>query len=79
MQGVPRDVAETVLKAMSEVEKIWKSADVEGLEEKCRPLWSIISHEVLKQKRRLGGDFAIAQAVVSRDRKSIEKPIHSLS
>ena len=76
---MPRDVAETILKTMIEVGKIWMTAEVEGLEEKFRPLWSIISREVLKQKRRLGGDFAIAQAVVSRDRKSIEKPIHSLS
>ena len=76
---MPRDVAETILKSLIEVGKIWTTAEVEGLEEKCRPLWSIISREVLKQKRRLGGDFAIAQAVVSRDRKSIEKPIHSLS
>ena len=71
-------MAETVLKIVGEVEKIWSGAELEGLEELCRPLWSIISRDVLKQKRRLGGDFAIAQAVVSRDRKSIEKPIHSI-
>ena len=39
---------------------------MEGLDEKCMPLWAIICHEVKKQKERLGGDFAVAQAVISR-------------
>ena len=68
LQGVPHDVAETVLKAVSEVEKMFNTLELEGMEEISRPLWSIISREVLKQKRRLGGDFAIAQAVTSRDK-----------
>ena len=67
LQGVPRDVAETVIQKMKKIEEAWKGGELDDLEEKCHPLWSIISHEVTKQKKRLGGDFAVAQAVISRE------------
>ena len=76
MQGVPRDIAKTVLTTVPEIEKIMKSGELEGMDELCRPLWSVICRDVVRLKRRLGGDFAIAQAVISRERKSIEEPIH---
>ena len=40
---------------------------VEGLDEFYMPIGRIICQEVARQKKRLGGDFAVAQAVMSRD------------
>ena len=40
---------------------------VEGLDEFKRPIDRIICQDIVKQKKRLGGDFAVAQAVMSRD------------
>ena len=60
-------MAETVIQKVKIIEKAWKAGKVEGLDAECGPLWSIISHEIAKQKKRLGGDFAVAQAVISRE------------
>ena len=59
-------MAETVIQKVKVLEAAWKGGEVEGLDEKCFPLWKIISQEIGKQKKRLGGDFAVAQAVISR-------------
>ena len=40
---------------------------VEGLDEIQGPIVGVICQEVARQKKRLGGDFAVAQAVMSRD------------
>ena len=40
--------------------------EVSDFDKKMRPLLKIMCGEVAKQKRRLGGDFAVAHAVVSR-------------
>ena len=68
-QGVPRDVAETVIQKIKIIERAWKGGELDGLDVKVFPLWSIISHEIAKQKKRLGGDFAVAQAVISREER----------
>ena len=39
---------------------------VEDLAELYMPIGRIICQEIAKQKQRLGGDFAVAQAVMSR-------------
>ena len=64
-QGVPRDVAETCLSLGKEMESMM-AGDVDGFDDKMRPLLRIMCAEVARQKRRLGGDFAVAHAVVSR-------------
>ena len=74
-QGVPRDVAEIVIQKVKVLEAAWKGGELEGLDEKCMPLWAIICHEVKKQKERLGGDFAVAQAVMSRCVKIAENSV----
>ena len=38
----------------------------DDFDDQMKPLLKIISKEIVKQRRRLGGDFAVAQAVVSR-------------
>ena len=65
LQGVPRDVAETCLSLGKEMESMM-AGDVDGFDDKMRPLLRIMCAEVARQKRRLGGDFAVAHAVVSR-------------
>ena len=60
-------MAETVIQKVKIIEKAWKGGELEGLDIECGPLWSIISQEIAKQKKRLGGDFAVAQAVISRE------------
>ena len=38
----------------------------DDFDDQMKPLLKIISKEIVKQRTRLGGDFAVAQAVVSR-------------
>ena len=67
-QGVSREDAEMILKAAKEMEKIWTSTDADGsvFDAACRPILKIMCREISKQKKRLGGSFAVAHAVVTR-------------
>ena len=40
--------------------------EVDGFDDGMQPLLKMMSREIKKQKTRLGGDFAVAHAVVSR-------------
>ena len=40
--------------------------EVDGFDDGMQPLLKLMSREIIKQKKRLGGDFAVAHAVVSR-------------
>ena len=44
------------------LEAAWKGGELEGLAEKCMPLWAIICNEVKKQKERLGAACARARS-----------------
>ena len=63
-----REDAEMILKAAKEMEKIWTSTDADGsvFDAACRPILKIMCREISKQKKRLGGSFAVAHAVVTR-------------
>ena len=39
---------------------------VDGFDDGMQEFLKLMSREVIKQKKRLGGDFAVAHAVVSR-------------
>ena len=67
-QGVSREDAEIILTASKEMEKIWTDAEADGsvFDAACRPMLKIMCREISKQKKRLGGDFAVAHAVVTR-------------
>ena len=39
--------------------------EVDGFDDGMQPFLKLMSREVIKQKKRLGGDFAVAHAVVS--------------
>ena len=67
-QGVSREDAETLL----EVQRRFSSyhngkRDIANFDEDARPMLKIVAREVANQQRRLGGDFAVAWAVVTRD------------
>ena len=40
--------------------------EVDGFDDGMQPLLKMMSREIKRQKERLGGDFAVAHAVVSR-------------
>ena len=42
------------------------TGDFSEFDEKMQPLLKMMCNEITKQKKRLGGDFAVAQAVASR-------------
>ena len=65
LRGVPREDAEAILKISKEFEDMWKG-EIDTFDEKVRPMLKIMCREIAKQKKRLGGDFAVAHAVVSR-------------
>merc|ERR1712241_111721 len=65
LKGISQKDAETVLSAMKAFENLARG-QVEGIEEVFEPLLRIMCREIVKQKKRLGGDFAVAQAVMSR-------------
>ena len=43
------------------------AGQVDGIEKHFDPLLRIMCREIVKQKKRLGGDFAVAQAVMTRE------------
>ena len=53
------------MKISKEFEEMWKG-EIDTFDEKVRPMLKIMCREIAKQKKRLGGDFAVAHAVVSR-------------
>ena len=71
-QGVPREDAETVLSFGENMGK-FMSGQISGnqFDEMIRPVLKIMGKDILRQKIRLGGDFAVAQAVVSRESREL--------
>ena len=49
-----------------EMEQFWLGDFDFDFDESMRPLLKIMGREISKQKRRLGGDFAVAFAVATR-------------
>ena len=64
-KGVPREDAELILTTSKEFESMM-NGDIDKFDEKVRPLLKIMCREIAKQKKRLGGNMAVAHAVVSR-------------
>ena len=56
------------MKASKDLESllVHMDGDLASFDEKMQPLLKLMSREIVKQKKRLGGDFAVAHAVVSR-------------
>ena len=43
-----------------------KQIDGEAFDKAVRPLYTAMANDIIRQKKRLGGDFAIAHAVATR-------------
>lgn len=65
-QGVKKEVAESVLAASLAFEESLGKDGGKDFDEVVRPLYQAMTDDIRKQKKRLGGDFAIAHAVASR-------------
>ena len=66
LQGVSREDFEVLNDAAKLFEDVFAKGNVDTFDEGMQPLLKLMSREVLKQKKRLGGNFAVAHAVVSR-------------
>jgi len=65
LKGVSREDFE-ILTGTAKFFEAMHKGEVDGFDEAMQPLLKLMSREIIKQKKRLGGDFAVAHAVVSR-------------
>ena len=64
-QGIPKDVAEDFKEAEVEFAKVMQpGADVDW--DKLKPVYTTLAKDINAQKKRIGGNFSIAQAITSR-------------
>ena len=61
-----REDVETIMKTTKEMEQFWFGGEHFDFDAAIRPLLKIMCREISKQTKRLGGDFAVAHAVVTR-------------
>ena len=65
-KGVPKEDAKIILDTTKELRENVMKGDLGKFDKTIQPLLKIVCREIAKQKKRLGGDFAVAHAVVSR-------------
>ena len=75
LKGFPYEDAKTILKTAREMQSIW-AGKVVDFGELHRQLLSIACREIGRQKRRLGGTFAVAHAVTSRENRDFCRKVH---
>lgn len=46
---------------------MWRKGDLTGFEDAALPMLKIMCREISRQKKRLGGDFAVAYALATRE------------
>ena len=68
LKGVPKERREIVKQSMKEWGKVVKGEDY-NLEE----FYSIMCEDILKERKRVGGDWAVAQAVPTRKLRDLIK------
>ena len=66
IQGVSREDFEIIMGGVQMFQDVFVKGMVDTFDESIQPLLKLMSREILKQKKRLGGDIAVAHAVVSR-------------
>ena len=69
-QGVAKETMEVV----DSTSVIWEEmmqgiCDKERIENVCKPFYEAMANDIIKQKKRIGGNWAIAQAVFSRNQR----------
>merc|ERR1711971_1495132 len=67
LKGVPRDYVDAMRVTMDEFEKLAQGQWDDINWEKMKPFYSNISKDIDVQRKRIGGNFAIAQAVTSKE------------
>ena len=74
LQGIDEESILIIDKA-SEVEEELMQGKLDGVEEKLEPMYKIMAKDLIKQRSRLGGNWAIAQAVFSRKQRELLRSI----
>ena len=54
--------------------KMWQGT-FEGIEEQLEPFLKLMANHIAKERQRLGGDFAVAQAIFSHKQRSLLREI----
>ena len=62
---MPKEIAEAIIDSASKMEAALASRDSKTFDA-LHPLYKEMADDILRQKKRLGGDFAIAHAVATR-------------
>ena len=62
---MPKEIAEAIIDSASKMEAALASRDSKTFDT-LHPLYKEMADDILRQKKRLGGDFAIAHAVATR-------------
>merc|ERR1712226_1429490 len=75
LKGMPKDEAMTILQTSADFEACI-NGDMGNFDNVAQPLYLAMVKDILRQKKRLGGDFAIAHAVATRhSRDNIRKEL----
>ena len=64
-----------IIDKASEVEEELMQGKLDGVEGKLEPMYKIMAKDLIKQRNRLGGNWAIAQAVFSRKQRELLRNI----
>merc|ERR1711974_499630 len=67
LKGIPRDYVDAITTTMTEFEKLSQGRMDEINWDLTKPFYTNIAKDIATQKKRVGGDFAIAQAITSRE------------
>ena len=68
---MPRDTAEVVLKASAKFGAFNGLMSKEEFDKMTRPYYELMAGDIRRQKKRLGGTFAVAHAVATRNGRSL--------
>ena len=74
LQGIPLET----IKIAEVAGKAWEAAEngqLDGLLEKWGPMYEAMGKDIARQRKRLGGDWAIAQAVFTRDQREVLRKV----
>jgi len=74
LKGIDEESIMIIDKA-SEVEEELMQGKLDGVEGKLEPMYKIMAKDLIKQRNRLGGNWAIAQAVFSRKQRELLRNI----
>jgi len=67
LKGVPRDLAVNLLKAAEEFSRLFTGkVSKEDMSKTAKPYYKAMADDIARQKKRLGGTFAVAHAVATR-------------